>query len=310
MAILITYNDGNRAPDVQEMILMLTPTETPILSGAQKVKASGTLHEWLEDTCTVADSTNAGIEAGEHGTPGSSVPSRITNVVQMFKKLYAVSSTEEWVRQYGNAGKYEYQQRKAMMEIGTDIELALLRGSRASGSGTSTTAARRLAGIYNFVTTNATTVVSGTKLTESFFNNMLELMVDTGGASADRQLECYVPARLKRVISAYSQGTGRYQILDDKRLRNTLDTYESDFGLVKIFYHRYALATTLGNATCLIVDMSKIAVAVGEELHILPIAEVAQTGDYKKGAIRGELTIEVRGESQFNKATGLDTSFN
>jgi hypothetical protein len=307
--ILITYDDGTRIDDVNELILMLTPKETPLLSGMKKTKATQTWHEWLQETCNVG-AHNAVPEGASFGTANQSVPSRIGNITQIFEKVIEVSSTEQWVKKYGVENQFQHQKEKAMIEIGLDVELAILRGSIATGNAGGASA-RKLAGLYNYITTLASTVTSGTKLTESLFNDALEAMVNqNNGAEVVRELECYVGSRLKRVISAYTAGSTKNVNSADKRLTNVTDVYESDYGIVKIFFHRYALSATNSNATALFVDMSRLAVAIGEEIHQLSDAEVAQTKHGKMGVIRGELTLEVRGESQMNKLVGLDTSFN
>jgi hypothetical protein len=307
--ILITYDDGTRMDDVNELILMLTPKETPLLSGMKKTKASQTWHEWLEETHNVG-ADNAVPEGATFGTADQTVASRVGNTVQIFEKVFEVSSTEQWVKKYGTDNMFMHQKEKAMIETGLDAELTILRGSRASGNNAGASA-RRLAGLYNFITTLASTVASGTKLTESLFNDALEAMVNQdNGAEVMRELECYVGSRLKRVISAYTAGSTKNVNSADKRLTNVTDVYESDYGIVKIFYHRYALSTTNSNATALFVDMSRLAIAIGEEIHQLSDAEVAQTKHGKMGVIRGELTLEVRGERHMNQLVGLDTSFN
>lgn len=301
MVVLFTYDNGNRLEDVMRMVVQMTPTETPFMSGIGKTRAFNTVHQWPEVTLTTR-SGNAVSENASFGTPTSRVPSRITNFTQIFEQVYGVSSTETWVRSAGIDDQVAFQKQTALLQIGTDVEHALLRGSKASGaSGT----ARRLAGVLNFVTTNATTVASGTKLTESFFGGLSELAYGNGG----RPDEVFVGYRLKRIIASFTAGSTKTVAQADKRLTNATDVYEDDLGIKKIFLSRDMLSAAAGSSLALL-DSRKFKMAIGEEIHDLPLEEVAQTTHGRIGVFRGELTLEVLAERHSAIALGLDQLFN
>jgi len=300
MAVLVTYDDGNRLEDVMAMVIQLSPTDTPFVSGIAKTKATNTYHQWPEDTLA-SRGDNAVIEGADFSYGTVTAPSRISNVTQIFTKTFHVSSTERWIKGAGVDDMYLYQQQKALMEIANDIEHAFIRGSRASGNAST---ARRMAGAINFITTNATTVASGTKLTESFYNGLAELCWGEGG----RPDEVYVGAKLKRVISSYTAGATKNVASDDKRLTLAVDVYESDFGVQKIFLARDMVTGTNGNGLIMI-ENRKFKMAIGEPVNILPETEVAQDGNGAKGVVRGELTLEALGERHCAKALSLNGDF-
>ena len=298
---LITYEDGNRLEDVLRTVVQVTPYDTPFLSYTPKTRAYNTLHEWPEDTLTTR-ADNAVIEGASFSYGTVTAPSRITNVAQIFEKTYNVSSTERWVRGAGVNDQFSYQEMKAVKELSTDVEHALLRGSRATGNAS---VARRLAGMLNFVTTNSTAVASGTTLTESFFNGMLEDCWSAGGDP-----DCvYTGARLKRVISTYTAGVTKNIEASGNKVINSVETYESDFGLVKLKLSRDMPTTTNSDAGVLVCTTDTNYVAIGEPIRILSREEVAQTLHGTNGVMRGELTLEVRAERHNADATGFDTSF-
>ena len=271
------------------------------MSGIAKTQAQNTIHQWPEVTLTTR-SDNAVAEGAAFGTPSSRIPNRIVNFTQVFEQVYGVTSTEKWVRSAGIDDQVAFQKQTALLQIGTDVEHALLQGSRASGqSGT----ARRLAGVLNFVTTNATTVASGTKLTESFFGGLSELAYSQGG----RPDEVYVGYRLKRIIASFTAGATKTVAIADKRLTNAVDVYEDDLGQKKVFLSRDMLTGAVANSLALL-DIRKFRMAIGEEIHELPETEVAQTGHAKIGVFRGELTLEVLAERHSAVAFGLSSLFN
>lgn len=301
MPILFTYDNGNRLEDVMRQVVQITPTETPFMSGIGKTQANNTLHQWPEVTLTTR-SDNAVAEGAAFGAATSRIPARRVNITQIFEKVYAVSSSERWVKSAGVDDQLAFQRFTAMTIIGTDVEQALLRGSIASGaSGT----ARRLAGVLNYVTTNATTVASGTKLTESFFGGLSELAYGTGG----RPDEVYVGYRLKRIIASFTAGSTKTVAQADKRLTNVVDIYEDDLGQKKVFLSRDMLTGAVSNSLALL-DIRKFKMAIGEEIHDLPREEVAQTQHGITGVFRGELTLEVLAEQHSSVAFGLSNLFN
>jgi len=301
MAILKTYDDGNRLEDVMKMVITITPTDTPFMSGIKKKKANNTWHQWPRDVLTTRQD-NAVVEGNTFATATHTPPTRSGNVTQIFEKSIDVSSTERWVKQAGIDNMYDYEKNKKIKEISTDVEHALLRGSLNTGNNS---VARRLAGVLNYISTNISAVASGTKLTESFFCGMLQLCWNAGG----NPNEVYVGGFLKRVISSYTAGSTRNVDSDDKRLTNAVDVYESDFGLIKTFLCRDML-TGAANCSIIIIENSRWAMAMGEEIHELPKEEVAQTKHGKTGEIRGELTLESLAEEANAQVTGLDQSFN
>jgi len=299
--VLFTYDNGNRLEDVMRAVVQMTPTETPFMSGIAKTRAFNTFHQWPEVTLTTR-SDNAVAENAAFSAAASRIPLRVNNITQIFEDVFGVSSTERWVRSAGIDDQLAFQKQTSLMQIGTDIEHALLRGSIASGaSGT----ARRLAGVLNYVTTNATTVVSGTQLTESFFGGLSELAYGTGG----RPDEVYVGYRLKRIIASFTAGSTKTVAQADKRLTNVVDVYEDDLGQKKIFLSRDMLTGAVANSLAL-VDIRKFRMAIGEEVHELPREEVAQTGHGTTGVHRGELTLEALAERHSSVAFGLSDLFN
>jgi hypothetical protein len=302
-AIILTYDDTTMVPDVMGFIIGLTPTKTPLFSSLPKTKAKGVVHAWQEESLTVAQD-NAVIEGGSFGSPQHDLPTRPDNITQMFEKVYDVSSTNMWVEQYGIENQFTKQEMEAMKKIATDIELAILRGSKSSGAGSVT--ARRLGGFMNYITANATNVASGTKLTESFFVGLLQMVFDDGG-DVD---EIYTNSFLKRVISQFSFSETKNIDAKDARVHNRVEYIESDFGVQQIFIHRYMGSTTNSDSGVLCLDSTKNAIAIGEPVHVLPANEVAQDHHGKKGVIRGELTLEVRAQLHQSCAYGFDNSFN
>lgn len=257
---------------------------TPFYSSLAESQATNTLHEWLVDSyATSAD--NAQAEGYTSTYTDITAPTRSTNVVQLFGKDIRVSNTEMRVQHYGMSDPYTYQMKKKMVELARDIEKALVAGTRASGN---SGVARRLNGAIALITTNKTARNSGTSLSETEFNDILQGIYDNGtDISVDK---AFTGASLKRAISGYTAGSTKFTDAEGKKLYNTVSVYESDFGVVSVHLER-EVPTTAGNKGILAVDSSKWRVAYLQNGRPQHIPQGLQ-GSAKNGIIETELTLE------------------
>lgn len=289
MAIgLITYDDASRREDLIDVVTNVSPAETPLLSGLPMGQAARqTLHEFTTDTFA-AYGDNANAEGSAFSAVDLTAPARSNNVTQIFIDNVQVSETEKVVDGVVNAE--QYQINKNMREHAKDIELAIMAGSRASGS---SGVARRMAGVINSLTTNATTRASGTSLSETVFNDIMELIWNSTGEVAT---EVYTGATLKRDISGFTAGNTKNIAADDKRLVRAVDVYESDFGLHKIFLHRNvpsdATASTRMGLVAINPNYHKKSF-----LRPTKMTPIAKDGDRSRTQIVTEMTLEHRGEA-------------
>jgi len=105
----------------------------------------------------------------------------------------------------------------------------------------------------------------------------------------------------KRQISAFTETLQRYGP-EDAAFRSTIGVYESDFGVQRVVLSRWVPADTV-----LLLDSSRTGVLPlsGRSFHYKPLAA---TGDFEKGELIGEYTLELRNESAHGAIRGLQTS--
>lgn len=285
MAIgLISVNDQTMVEDVTDMITNVDYESTPFYSSLAESQATNTLHQWLVDSYA-SSADNAQAEGYTNTYTDITPPTRSTNIVQLFGKEVRVSNTEQRVAHYGMSDPYTYQLKKKMVELARDIEKALVAGTRASGD---SGVARRLNGAIALITTNKTARNSGTSLSETEFNDILQGIYDNGtDISVDK---AFTGASLKRAISGYTAGSTKFTDAEGKKLYNSVSVYESDFGVVSVHLER-EVPTTAGNKGILAVDSSKWRVAYltdGRPQHI----PQGLSGSAKNGIVETELTLE------------------
>src|SRR5215510_6599098 len=105
-----SYDSIGNKDDLSEVIYNLSPTQTPFLSMAQRLKARNTFHEWQTDSLAAA-AQNAVIEADDATLDSTSPTQRVGNY------LPAASG----------------RRRQAHQMFGLPRQRRQTRGSRASG---------------------------------------------------------------------------------------------------------------------------------------------------------------------------------
>ena len=305
-----TYPDVARRESLLDVMNMLEPTDTQLLSGLMQGPANNTLHEWTIDTLeTVGD--NAQPEAGTAPLDASNDPIRPQNITQIFAKTATVSGSENADNLKRVSGKRMSRELvKKMKALKNDIEFALVRGTIASGVASSSTAsARRLKGVKSWITSVASNYGSAT-LTESMLNDSFQA-VWANGAEVD---SVYTSMTGKRRISGFTgpSGTQRQIPLEDRRLTNAIDVYSSDAAkLVKLFPHRHVTITA--DYTAFTVASNSFDVLALDEDYFgtawyrRPFTQdLAITGDYVSKEIITELTLESRNQAGSAKLTQVD----
>lgn len=292
-----TYPDVARRESLLDVMNMLEPTDTQLLSGLMQGPAANTLHEWTIDSLeTVGD--NAQPEAGVAPADNSNDPIRPQNLTQIFAKTATVSGSENADALKRVGGKRMSRELvKKMKALKNDIEFALVRGSIASGAASNTAAnARRLKGVKNWITSVTSNYNSAT-LTESILNDSFQQVWLNGSAVN----AVYVPMTGKRRISGFTGPTGMQRTIDlnDRRLVNAIDVYSSDVAkLVKLFPHRHVTAVGGDYQTTASVSFDVLALNEdfwGTAWYRRPFTQdLAVTGDFNSKEIITELTLEAR----------------
>lgn len=291
-----TYPDVARRESLLDVMNMLDPTDTQLLSGIMQGPANNTLHEWTIDTLE-AVGDNAQPEGGDAPADASNDPTRPQNVTQIFAKTAKVTGSEnaDNLRRVGGK-RMARELTKKMKALKNDIELALIRGTIASGvASNSAASARRLKGVKAWITTNSTNY-SGTSLTETILNDIFETQWNQG-AQAD---SVYTSMKGKRRISAFTSGATKQVDLKDRRLVNAVDVYQSDAAkMVKLFAHKHVTRSgDYANAATPGFDLlSLVEDTWGTAWYRRPFTkDLAETGDFNAKEIITELTLEARNQ--------------
>lgn len=287
----LTFDAVDNREDLSDVITNISPMDTLFLSRFGKVKASNTYHEWTQDS--LADVTdNAKVEASDYSFSKAAARVRTGNYVQYAYTPVEVSDAQRASDVAGLEDEFAYQLAKAMKEHARDIEVALVTGTgNAGASGT----ARRVKGVLPWITTNVTTG-TGTgneTLTDDMVNDTLEAIFNEGGNPSS----AYAGGAQKRALSALTAGTTKFTEASEKELVAGVDVYDSDFGRIKIYLHRWMSSGTIAFLTD---DQWKVAMYIPTHK-----TDVAKIGSATRAVVETYFTLEARQEAGSGKITQL-----
>lgn len=318
---------GNRE-DLLDLITNISPMDTLLLSGLEKVPASNIVHEWLVDILAdFGDPANGVTDVkayaeGSDATFDALVPrKRLCNLTHIIRRTFDVSDTQRDINTAGVRDEYVYQLRKASMELARFIEFALVHSTRQDQTVQGNNAAvlpRRMDGIYAYANASDPTCVTTLGLASNEVGTVTDLTaspsVEVTAETLNAHLEkmwvkgamtdtMWVNDRQKRILSQLTLNTNsqiRYNIpVTDRTVVNTVDFYQSDFGTQQIFLHRYQKRDRIFFA-----EVDKLRIAV---LRPVLAVELAKVGSSTKGMVEWEGTLEALAPNALGYMTGLDT---
>jgi len=262
MAFSNTYDTSNTGSavsnreDLMDVLTILAPEETPILSSASKSRANATYVEWTVDS--LSDVSTAGIAEGADVTSFTdqfSGRARLGNYVQKFRRDYMVSDLQDAVESVGPA-KIAQAEAKAIRELKRDIEATLASDNdRAVENGAGTVYKLRGLGDWidssgpsdvpaAFRTPSGSINAAGTTFTETILNTVITSIFRQTGTT--NNLTLIADTALRRVISDFARLDPIAQSAANNSIRTvnydggsatiklTVEVYQSDHGSVAV----------------------------------------------------------------------------
>ena len=215
-----TTNTGSgvsNREDLTDVLTILAPEETPILSSLNKERASSTFVEWTVDSLSAPVTT--GITEGADVTAFTDKfagRARLGNRVQKFRRDYMVSDLQEAVDSVGPA-KIAQAEAKAIRELKRDIEATISSANTQTtenGAGT----ANALGGLGDFLQNAA-----GSANVPADFRTPAASIADVTAADAN-----FLESELNSVITSIFKVTGstnNLMLVADTALRNDISDF-------------------------------------------------------------------------------------
>lgn len=290
---------GNRE-DLSDIIHLISPTETPFLTGLKKKKMTSTKHEWQKDSLAAASSTNFVIEGDDATADASTATTRLFNYRAISDKVAVVSGTQEVVDKAGRKSEMAYQMEKRMKELKRDVEKILLENN-AYVAGNDTLAAE-CAGAQAWIKTNTDIASDATASagngsdghTDGTARTLQESMVEAVLASAWTQggnpTMGILNAFQKRKFATFSGSSTKQIDGSNKKVVNSVDIYIDPLGNeVRLVPCRQAPTDVI-----YFFDMDHVGFAT---LRNFKSHDLAKTGDSERKQILVEYTLEMGNEA-------------
>ena len=307
-----TYDMVGILDDLEDAIYNISPTQTPFLSRAKRMKASQTLHEWQTDALASASATNSNIEGDDAGTDAQTATTRVGNYTMIPDKVILVTGTSRAVKTAGRGDELDYLIAKAGKELKRDMESQLTQ-NKASVAGNATTA-RVSASVESWLTTNDDRGATGSQggfsagivaaptdgtqraFTETIAKNVIQLVWTSGGDPT----VIMVGPKNKQVFSTFTGNATRMDKAEDKSVTASVDVYVSDFGTHQIVANRFSR-----DRSALFLDMDYWGVAYLRPFQTKPLAK---TGDSDRVQLLAEYCSVSKNEAASGIAADLTTT--
>jgi hypothetical protein len=269
-----TTNTGSgvsNREDLTDVLTILAPEETPILSSANKQRASATNVEWTVDS--LAAPQTAGISEGADVTAFTDQfagRARLGNRVQKFRRDYMVSDMQEAVDSVGPA-KIAQAEAKAIRELKRDIE-ATIAGTQDSATENGAGVANALRGLGDWLDsagpadvpaafrTPADSIYTAAEanaspFSESDLNSIISSIFRVTGSASNLML--VADTGLRQVIADFARvSAGATENIrsvnydgNSGSIKLSVDLYESDHGVVSIVNQNPDCAPNFGGNT-------------------------------------------------------------
>ncbi len=241
MATYTTYDEVGIKEDVSDIIVNISPTETPFHSGLKTEKVTQTHPQWQEDALAAA-ATNAQIEGADAPAASQSPTVMRSNYTQIFSKTVKVSGTADVVQAHGRARESAYQMAKKMKEIKRDLEYAIVGSSHNFTVGDSSTTARVMASAPFMVDAGNVVDANNNPLAE---NNLLTAMNDLYTVGGEASIFMIKPGDALKVAAWAEPGGGRERFVDGAatKVTNAVAVYQSPWGTVRVVMNRFMLTS-------------------------------------------------------------------
>ena len=257
MAQAASYNVAGNREQILDVLTILEPEETPVVSMAKKLPATATFVEWQVDN--LAQPNISGVSEGEDVSSFDNKAvnrTKLGNYVQKFRRQWMVSDIQELVNTAGVSSEVANSEAKSLRELKIDLEVAicssedrqaeggagspyLTRGlGKWLGNADFTGAPADLPAAYTLPTGSSDN--TGT-ISEAIFNSVLQSRYQTVG-SANSKLTLVAGPALKTQISNFTRSEGaareiNYHVNQEatsKTVSFSVNVYDGDFGLVNI----------------------------------------------------------------------------
>ncbi len=293
MTTFTTYNQIGQAEDVSDIIMDITPTDTPMTSMMKSEKVSARTFSFLEDSLRAAAS-NAKVEGADSTDVTLTDVTERTNNTQILSESFKISATSDAVRTHGRAKETAYQLGRTLKNIKKDLEFSYVGVDQAAVAGNATTA-RKMQSLINQI---STAVDAGSNASDALTEAKLLTAGQTAYDNGSDPSVFMIKAADSTLVAGFAASAGRNrEIAQGKTLTNVVDLYISPFGEYKVVLNRH-----LEQSHALLIDPTMFKQCV---LRPFTRTLLSKNGDSDRHYVVGEYSCKHSNFGDSVKITGL-----
>jgi len=291
-----------------DVCTILDSFQTPFFSSAPKIRVNDVVHSWAVDSL-MDPLTTSQLECSAFVVSANPDPKRLTNVCQVFRDDIEVTDRARSLNPAGIRDFYDHQVMKGFKFLARSYEswvfqkyttAAATTSATATGNATTAPTASNMRGfaiILSAVNTTTSAVTTGdiVNLSESLFQ-----------AGAEPDSMWFAPANKRQFVAALSAAGSQMRNIaaTDKSWIQNVDVYESPFNqLYAVITDRFIpISTNSSTGAYFIGDRAMAKVGFYRPPQHKPMGK---TGDYTRGIVLMELTLQLDHPSSWAAMTGV-----
>ena len=273
--------------DITDIVVMISPDDTPFLTMFGNEAAEATTITSLNDALPVPDSTPI-LEGSDVTTGAVLANSKVDNYVQIFDAKFYLTDTQIAIKKHGVPDEVAKQIEKHTTAIGMNMEKAIVTHDTAVAGANGT--APKMGGIPYFNVSNATATAV---FSETKFNDAAIASWTKGGKPS----LCALSMANKRIANTFNAGGNKNRDQKDKTVIVPVDFYESDAGKIKWMPHRMMASSRVE-----ILDPQYFKCRFLIPFHMEPLAKVGHKENY---LITGQASLECGSKEAQASLTGI-----
>lgn len=294
--------------DLDKMMTLITPTDTPFLSMIGTEDVDSRSPEWAQETIRASDATNAAIEGDDVSNDVQAEPTVVKNHCQTFDETIGVTDISQMLKTIDGRKDLARKLVNAGKALKMDQEKRFC-GNYASVAAVGTTTAGLLGGAQAWITSNKSVGVgatgggynSGTGLISAYAGGTdaaldvtrFKSVIQDGWTNGKGTLEdVLVGATLKVKISGFAgvvQATNEVN-KSTVTILGAVDVYKSDFG-----FHRMHPSREMEAKTVLLLTTRTWKKGVLDSYNVV---DLAKTGHSTRKLLRTTVTLKCMDEKQ------------
>lgn len=292
---------GTHHEDLVDIVTILDSFQTPLFSTSPKVRAKDVVHSWAIDT--LGATSTAGFSEGEDFSADSmSVPTRLMNGTQIFKRQVVVADRERDANPAGIRDMYEHMVMKGFKEIARNVEARLFTPTAFASASSNEAGVPLMGGIRGF--SILASGGSGSSVTTADIVALSQVLFEQGAEPDSLWL---APASKRQFVNgtvSSSSGNVRNIAATDQKLVANIDVFETPFNqLYAVITDRFIPCSTVTATGAYFIgsrDMAKIAFFRPPQHK-----PMGKGGDYTRGIVLMELTLQLDHPSSWAVFSGV-----